>query len=173
MPITLDASPSSPAANAFADVAWADAYFAAQLYSEEWETATADQKAQALITATRSLARLRWDGWPATAAQPLPFPRTGLLDREGRYSIPSGIFPEDLKAATAEAAKQYLADGQLPSTPLETTGIHRLKAGSVEVEYEAGGAPQKEWVSDLVLALIGQWLVGFRRGMISVPLVRA
>lgn len=173
MAVLIDTTPASPFANSFEDVAGADAYFASQLYAAAWFAATTDEKAQALITTTRALSRMNWDGWPWTRTQALPFPRSGLLEKNGIYPLANTIIPAELKAATAEGARQLLESGQLPSTPLETVGLKRIKAGSVELEYEPGGVPAMPWITDLALDYIAQWLIGPRRGSIVVPLVRS
>jgi hypothetical protein len=173
MAVTLIATPGSPAANSFEDVAGADAYLAGLLYAEAWTMASADEKAQALITFSRALARLAWDGWPVSSTQALPFPRAGLYDKNGWYPVDSTTIPAALKAATAEGARALLEAGQLPSTPLDTAGLKRIAAGPVTIEFTESGAPQPEWVPDEVFQLVGQWLAGYRPGGLQARLVRA
>ena len=57
-------------ANAYADVADGDAYHAGHLYATAWTAATADQKAVALVMATRLIdAEYQFNGTRTTAAR--------------------------------------------------------------------------------------------------------
>jgi hypothetical protein len=63
--------------NSYATIAEADAYFANRLENDAWLALTNPQKERALVTATRNLDLLEWEGTIASESQPLAFPRVG------------------------------------------------------------------------------------------------
>lgn len=139
MPVVLIATPGSPFANSFTTLAEADAWLLGQLYSDvDWEEADEDQKNRALITATREIIRnvASWAGWPTSIGQALPFPRSGVYSALGNSAYPSGEIPLELKAATAEYARQLLNLKRMPDTPVETAGLKKLTAGPVSLEFD-------------------------------------
>jgi hypothetical protein len=175
MPVILDATPGSPTANSFCDLATANSYFAGMLYADDWDDADVDTQTRALITATLLIVVAigdGWGGWPASTTQALPMPRTGLRSRLNA-AIPSTVIPRDLAYATAEYARQLITAGALPSTPSDTAGLKRLKAGPVELEWD-GSAPSGsdgELPID-VFAMLGLLVDGSARNRTCVPLER-
>lgn len=132
--------------NSYASIADADAYHASQLYGAGWEDAEGDdQKAQALITATRLLnENVVWLGWPTSYAQPLGWPRSGVMNRNG-YQIVNGTIPQDLKNATSQFALALITAGTLTNSDTENpAGLKRLKAGPVELEFDPSLASVSE-----------------------------
>lgn len=93
----------------------ANALAASRLFSTPWSAATDITRAQALITATAHLDRLRWQGRKLAATQPLAWPR--VPDR-----CPSGYplnvsTPPEIVTATVELAIALLSTGKLPGGP--------------------------------------------------------
>jgi len=68
-------------ANSYASVADSDAYHAGHLYTTAWIGATADNKAAALVMASRVIdAEFQFNGVRASAAQALQWPRSECRD---------------------------------------------------------------------------------------------
>ena len=94
-------------ANAFATVAEITAILEENIYATAWPALTDAQRTAVAVRATRLIVEdvaargWRWCGWPVNASQALPFPRSGMYDREG-YSVASTIVPADIKRLTAE-----------------------------------------------------------------------
>src|ERR1017187_4023731 len=108
-------------ANAYAEVANGDAYHAGHLYATAWTAATADQKAVALVMASRLIdAEYQFNGLRSVDSQALQWPRVNCLDPD-RAPVPvltsllqldplvpgSGV-PKALVQATCEMARELL-----------------------------------------------------------------
>jgi len=133
MPSLLIATPGAADANSFATVEQSDTYHATRLYAAAWTSAKVGQKEAALITATRILNGLEWDGDIASDEQALRFPRTGLTDPDGR-PIDDETIPTFLVEATCEFGRLLLESDRLADP--DSAGIHKVKAGPVEVEFD-------------------------------------
>ena len=98
-----------------------------------------DAQARLLIGATDwMVAQLCWTGAPSTPEQALPWPRTGMTDRNGN-AIPDDVVPLGVKKTNVMLAVALAkADVTAPSAPAK--GIKRLKASSVEIEYRDDAA---------------------------------
>lgn len=109
---------------------------------------TSTQKEQALVRATAYIDgtfRSMFGGVRTHGRdQALEFPRSGLVDREG-WGIDSDEMPAELKNATCEAAKRELASSGSLVPDIKAGGgvLKRVKAGSVEVEYDNDGSLTK------------------------------
>ena len=177
MAAVINATPGSPTANSFTTIAFADAWNDAQLYSDDWASANEETKTKALITATRlirdSVPFDGWQGFAVSSTQALPLPRSGMLSRTG-YALPNTLIPVDLESATSELARQLVTAGALPSVPGDTAGLKRIKAGSVELEFDSTqGSFGTTELPDDIFNMISYLLVYGARGGINVPLVRA
>ena len=104
----------------------AEEYFAASLEASAWNDATVLQKQQALVTGTRWIDRLDWQGAKTSDAQPLEFPRTGIDGLADTWE------PEE---ANYELALALLVDSSLDKTATTGSNTKRVKAGSAEVEF--------------------------------------
>jgi|ERR1017187_4566311 hypothetical protein len=77
-------------ANAYAEVANGDAYHAGHLYATAWTAATADQKAVALVMASRLIdAEYQFNGLRSVDSQALQWPRVNCLDPD-KAPVPAG-----------------------------------------------------------------------------------
>lgn len=127
-------------ANVYADVAYADAYFALR-GNTEWAALDAAGKDAALIKGT-DFADIRWGrllrGWPLKTDQALEFPRNQIYDRYGR---PLAGVPEDWKKAVCEYALQSSKGPLNSSPPAQAQEIKRKKTvvGPVTTEVEYTG----------------------------------
>ena len=101
---------SSGTENSYCTQDFAGVYFQNQGGIAAWNTATEQQRSEALMQATTWIDQnygTRFVGLRSTSAQPLEWPRAFAYDRDG-YEI-SGI-PPALKKATAEMARRWLED---------------------------------------------------------------
>jgi hypothetical protein len=147
--------------NTYVTVPEANAYFASRLYSDQWTGASGSDKETALTMARRVLERQAWKGSRADADQMLAWPRDGVVDREGS-AISSTLVPQDIMDAQCELALANLADDLTGND--DTRGIRRLKAGTVEVEYD-GRAPARALLPDIVLDLLRPYLAQETAGL--------
>lgn len=122
-------------ATSLLSVADADAYFEDRFITT-W-VGNAIQKQAALVKATDYVeATYTFRGQPVRSDQALSWPRTDAWDKNGLL-LRADTVPQPVKAAVAELALLAL------SAPLVTNvkgddRVSKVKAGSVEVEYEAG-----------------------------------
>jgi len=127
-------------ANSYASLAFVDDYHEARGNSG-W-TGTDAVKEAAIIRATELLdASFAWRGEIVSNAQALRWPRSCVTDRDGR-EIAADEVPTQIQKALAELSLLCLAGaligGSAGSSATATGAIKRVKAGSVEVEYQAG-----------------------------------
>ncbi len=101
-----------------------------------WAAKTADQKAQALITATLAIDALPFIGSIATTTQSLEWPRIGAYTATGRL-FASDTLPARLVNATIETALNYAVDTTSDVLNPLANDKKRVQAGDVEVEYFA------------------------------------
>ena len=81
-------------ANTYADAADGDAYHAGHLYATAWTGATDDQKAAALVMATRLIdAEFQFNGTRTTANQALQWPRAKCPDPDSVHVPISVLLP--------------------------------------------------------------------------------
>lgn len=159
MPLTLDATVAGPAANSYATLAEATAYFAARPFASAWSAADATPggaQEQALVFATTLLERERWAGakgqTPQGAlTQALAWPRRWAPTKEidagaqviTEYFIDLSVayydsttIPLPIKQATYELALVVLgAGGGDPFTQDATRVKRSVIAGAIETEY--------------------------------------
>lgn len=158
----------------------ANAYLAAATNGTAWSTLTVLARQQALVTATRLLERQRWAGDPTQpvsktqpqtgGTQPLQWPRTGLVDRNGD-ALSSATIPQDVIDAAYELAVSLSASSStLTQTQGQVVGVKsnrdRKKVAELEietdVEYFAAGVQSRlsSRFPLIVEELIGLWLAG-------------
>jgi hypothetical protein len=169
MALTLIATAGADNANSYTTVEEADAYHEAHLYASTWTAASPEQKAAALIWATRLLdEQCDWDGTKATNEQALRWPRGGAVDADG---IPFDIdeIPPALKAATAEFARLLLASDRFQVRDDAKGGLHSVSAGPVSVTFNA--VDRISLVPESVWSLLRPLQHGAAGGW-EVPLIR-
>lgn len=104
--VTLIADLTNVNANAYCDVAFADAYHENRGFSEDWTAATPDEKANVLIWVTNHFETLQWMGTRDKTLDPGPlrFPRRNLKDRDGNINTTTAELPLDIKRGVCELA---------------------------------------------------------------------
>lgn len=138
----------------YADVETADAYLAGDFGATLWRAETdADQKARALVTATRILDRQNWVGEKTDPDQPLAWPRTGVDGYD------EDTTPQPIIDASIVLAKQIHAGSKVDDQASIESGIKRQKAGSVEVEYFIPTSDPTR-LPTAVQELVAPWLGG-------------
>jgi hypothetical protein len=179
MPLVLIATPGDPNANSFLTLAEARSYFEGRLEVPEWENA--DSQEALLVMATRVLVALfsplrklirmdppfnsyylirpTWTGTATTTTQRLPWPRTGMYDRNGN-EIGVMIIPQDLKEATAELAAHLAKEDRTLDKDQMLQGLRSVSAGSVSVSFKDDLDPTTALViPDIVWnLLVPSWL---------------
>lgn len=137
--------------NSYLTLAEADAYFLDALHATAWTSATEGDRGKAIVSATRFIdAKFIFKGVKTDQAQALSFPRYGVANLDG-YNYDSDELPPRLKDATAELALSLLAGG-ISAFSDPSTGIRKVKAGVVEVEFDK--EDRVETITDDVSALI-------------------
>lgn len=151
---TLVVTAGSASANAYCTVAFADQYFLDRSPADTvWTAATADQKAAAVLWATKLLDALwDWEGYPTDAIQALLWPRGGILKRNGWEYVELDVIPIELQRATAEYARQLLVSDRMADSDVETQGLKSLTAGPVSLEFKDDVSAKQ--VPDAVVNLI-------------------
>lgn len=145
-------SGADPTANSYVSVVDADTYHSNRLHRAAWATATT--KEQALMTATQFIdTYIRFHGSRVSADQPLEWPRTDVYDRDGRL-LPSDEIPQRLKDAVCEQAFAALTTDL--SQQDSKAGMTRLKADSVEIEWDATKKPTRQKIPSLVSNLLSE-----------------
>ncbi|NQW12227.1 MAG: hypothetical protein HQ481_20365 [Alphaproteobacteria bacterium] len=132
----------------YADVADADAYFAARDVAA-WPLATVAAREAALRRATAYLdGHYRWIGVLAASSQPLGWPRLSAWDAEGR---PLDGIPARVKDACAELALVALTEELAP--PADRGGrVLAERVGPVSLRYTADAPSGRSFpYVDLVL----------------------
>jgi len=159
--MAVDATIAGAASNSYLSLEDAQAYFAARLRSEAWETASDADQEKALLTACRRIEAHRLQvhrrpyGFPydlpnaldrpadplapADPDQALSFPRQRDLDRTGSFAI-----PDQVKQAQCEEALALLAQGaeQERRRSLQAAGVKSFAVDGLSESYESGAAAQ-------------------------------
>jgi hypothetical protein len=116
----------------YATLAEADAYAAARSWAD-WAALTDPAKEARLTEAAVYLdTSYAWKGSITSTAQIMSWPRTGVVDGEGR-TLASDAYPDRLKAAQIELAR--LASATLVTN--DATGeVKQIQAGSVGITFK-------------------------------------
>ena len=136
--------------NSYIDVSAAQAYFDNRLYSDAWGNATDDDKAKALIMATKKIDRQPLTGRKAVFDQLLEFPRTiysynknylfnsYYITEEGNKYISNSQgwiteeeVSENIKNAVCEEALALLQYGSSKRIELQRQGVKSFNIGGM------------------------------------------
>lgn len=113
----------------------ADAYFAARLYSDAWDSATTDTREKAILMACRVLeSQVAWMGQPLAADQVMAWPRKLPI-----YQADVAYIPETIGEAQAELALYLL--GTDPTVTPKTAGYKSLTVDTLKLEVNAADRP--------------------------------
>lgn len=182
MAVNLDATVGSPTANAYCDLAEADAYHETHMYAEPWFAMLPTRRKVALIHATRLLdEQVRWHGTKVSSQQALQMPRYGMPEKgngSGSYyydlsygfTVDPATIPVWLKNATAELARHLeLGDRTLEPDLLEYKAV---TIGSLSVIKD--DTKRKDVLPESVQAMVRPYgVVTSANGIGFVKLMRA
>lgn len=115
--------------SSYANISYADDYFATRLFTEVWDDALDDDRTKALTMATRIIDRLNFVGEKADAAQEFQFPRGSDTD-----------VPRDIKQACCEIALALL-DGVDPDKEFENLFVTSNAFGGVRTSFDRPPVP--------------------------------
>ena len=150
--MAIDPKPSGENANSYISVSDADDYFSNHLYATGWVNASTLQKESALIMSTRILdEKIDWIGNKNTKEQALAWGRSGVMD-DG-YDVDATIVPKPIKNATAEFAKNLIADNSTENA--DGKGLKKLKVGSVELTFDKSDTA--DVLPDIVKEMLRGW----------------
>lgn len=153
-------------ANTYADIATLDAYHLAR-GNTAWENAEAEAKEAAILRGMDYVESLPWKGQKSAYANPLQWPRIGVVDRSG-YDVPANTVPQGVILALCAAALVELQTPGALAPALERGGmVKREKVDVIETEF-MDGAPSSTTYPAIMAPLKG--LVGAGN---VVELVRA
>ncbi len=142
----------------------ADSYFGARLGATAWTGATADLKAQALVTAVRMMdRRIQWSGeqTDSVTPQPLQWPRDNATCRG--EALADGIVPDDIVHGSFELALALLEDEGIQDSNGTGSNVKRAAAGSASVEFfrpTLGEPGQDNKFPQVVQELVGCYSAG-------------
>ena len=163
-------------ANSYASAADSDAYHAGHLYATSWTGATADNKAAALVMASRVIdAEFQFNGVKTSAAQALQWPRSDCRDPDavatsaGLGVIGSNVVPKGVTHATCELARELLLLDRTTAPPGE--GIASDWTSTAGKKYSKTDV--RPILSRLVLSLLSKFGTPTRQGGGVVKLVRS
>lgn len=166
-------------ANAFISVAYFKAYCDAR--GHDYSAYSDTQIETGIVRSTDFMSNSwRWDGFKlhgrgnAAGEQALAFPRTGLVDGEGR-SVPYDEVPREVKDATSEVVRVELATPGImtPSyTPHERVKSEKVGPLAQEFDLSSKDAEGARPVLLVVRDLIGIFLNGGGHSRLSGETVR-
>lgn len=134
MPLTLDATVGGSSSNAYLTAAEGDAYHERRLHATVWTAATDATKEAALVWATQLLDDgIKWVGVVTDLEQALAWPRSGIVDREGRL-VDNDAIPSQVKDATAELARLLIASDR--GADRDTIGFKAITVGPIQLEVD-------------------------------------
>jgi hypothetical protein len=117
----------------------AKVYFSAALSGAAFLGAADLTQKKALVSSTRMIDRQSWAGQKTSPAQPLDFPRTGLVDEDG-LPVSSATVPLAVEEASYELASALISDPTLETAPASGSNVRRLrtrdKVDVIEQEVE-------------------------------------
>lgn len=140
----LVATAGSASANTYISTATADSIANGMLGTLAWSTATSDEKARALITATNGLDTLSYIGTKASETQALLWPRTGA--ECGDKAPADDEIPREIELATFDLANALLTTPTLLQSSSTSTALvpgvpnrdlSRLKLDVLELEWRS------------------------------------
>jgi hypothetical protein len=154
-------------ANAYAEVADGDAYHAGHLYATAWTGASADQKAVALVMASRLIdAEFQFNGTRTTANQALQWPRA-MCPEPDNVHVPISVLlpipydyvqydkvPKAVVQATCEMARELLIADRTTAPVGE--GLSYQNIGGNQTGYDkTDKRPVLSQVAQVMLAKYG------------------
>lgn len=158
-------------ANTYALPADGDAYHAGHLYASAWTGATDDQKAAALVMATRLIdTQYQFNGTRVTTAQALQWPRARCPDPDGldvvisalqaipTRTVPYNVVPAVVMQATCETARALLIEDRTANPLGEGLKFTGMGAGQTSFD-KSDRRPIIPYVAQAMLGKFGSLLL--------------
>ena len=134
MAATINATLKSETANSYVTLSEANDYFDTSPDSSTWTNKTDDQKKRALISATRWIDTLVFQGDRCDEDQALKFPRTNY--QVDRVELSCSTIPNNIKYAQYELARALANDtGAITGTTGTEGNFSEVKIGDMQVKY--------------------------------------
>ena len=132
--------------NSYISVEDASSYFGERLFADTWTNAVADDKAKALIMASKKIDRQTLRGKKADADQVMEFPRAMYSYEPTQYDYGPGWYiqsavPQEVLDATCEEALALLAYGSSKRIMLQNQGVRSFSIGGMSEALS--GSPKK------------------------------
>ena len=127
--------------NTYVTLAEADAYMDGRLNAGAWTAASVDDKARALITATRDLGNLTLKFRKTVPTQTLDFPRwvpVGPSSNDWPFSYATynpSVVPPEVKDSECEEALALLKYGSSERANLQAQGVTSITLGKMQESY--------------------------------------
>lgn len=140
MALVLEDGTGLPNSNSYADVAYADAYFAGHpYYAEAWDDLTSPQKENLLIAASYYIdSEFEWHGYRVSETQAMDWPRQWIVNPDPvgtLYYFPTGV-PDRVRRATCEQAR-FMSLGDATVSSSGGDGISELKIDVIELKFDS------------------------------------
>jgi hypothetical protein len=171
MPLTLikEDGTGKADANAYANVADGDDYHAGHLYASAWTAASADQKAVALVMASRLMdAEFRFAGTRSVATQSLQWPRDDCPDPDAGDMVAETMVPKAVVEAACELARELLIADRTAAPAGE--GLKYYNNAAVQTGYDK--TDTRPIIPAVVQALLAKYGALTKSKSGSVKLVR-
>jgi hypothetical protein len=159
-------------ANTYATVADGDAYHEGHLYAIAWTAATPEQKAAALVMASRLIdSYYQFGGVRVSMNQGLQWPRYGCLDPDagsGNRYVLADVVPVAVRMATCEMARELIITDRTTAPPGE--GLKYANVGPNQTGYDK--TDTRPVISQVAQAMLSKYgtLVNAKSG--TVRLIR-
>jgi len=191
----------NPSGTTYAALADGDEYHAGHLYAAAWNAATPEQKAMALVMATRVIdSEYQFNGYRAGFAQALQWPRSECREPDGgtagfgarniQQAATRGILPDGPEAIIVQTADWFVPPNLVPKAVVEATCelarelllVNRTEAPEGEgLKYQNAGGSQTGYdktdkrpiIPALVQAMLDKYGALINRKSGAVRLVRA
>jgi len=150
MTIAINATPGDAAANSYVTLLEANTYLEAHLQASNWSALDDEKKKASLVSATREIDTMQFNGRRASQAQSLVWPRLGLYDYDS-YQI-TGI-PTRLKSAVFELAIWNLTEEDRLAGKFEIDTMESVEIGPIKYKIGAGASSFPDSVEDLLEAI--------------------
>ena len=171
MPLTLikEDGTGKADANAYANVADGDAYHAGHLYASAWTAASADNKAVALVMASRLIdAEYQFGGTRSVASQALQWPREDCPDPDAGDMVAETMVPKAVVEAACELARELIIADRTAAPAGE--GLKYYNNAGVQTGYDK--ADTRQIIPAIVQAFLGKYGALIKSKSGSVKLVR-
>ena len=135
--MALQTDPALPGLQAYADAAFADAYFNVyRLYTENWTGATCDDKERALAWAAVLLNNVKFKGNKVKVDDSLDWPRYNVFKSNGSSEVyASDELPILLQYANCELAF-HLIEKDRTILYEENLGLNSLSVGGISLNFD-------------------------------------